>query len=63
MAGGVRPLILDDKLGYTYATMDPNIKELMYFKSSGFLYMFVMIWDDFDHEEIDKVINSIKFFD
>lgn len=39
MAGGVKPLILDDKLGYIFATMNPSIKERMYFESSGLLYV------------------------
>lgn len=61
MAGSVIPLKHDGVMGYTFATMSPNIIERLYFESSGLFYLFIMMWSAFgEHEEIDKVIDSIK---
>jgi len=63
MAGGVTPLIQDGVVGYAYGTMLP-VMDHLYFESSGFLYIFIMTWPAIgENEEIDRVIDSIKFFD
>jgi hypothetical protein len=63
MAGGVTPLTQDGVEGYIYTEMPP-ITDRLFFESSGLLYQFIVMWPEFgEHQEVDKAIDSIKFFD